>query len=123
MIEGVVNSAYEAVISLLLRGPTGQTREIDAVIDTGYSGFLTLPSAMVSELGLSFQSHGRATLANGSEEIFDIYDVTVLWDGQPRYVDTYVAETTPLVGMLLLDSHSLYVEVADGGHVVVQAME
>ncbi len=78
---------------------------------------------MVAELGLSFQSRGRATLANGSEETFDIYDVTVLWDGQPRYVDTYVADAMPLVGMLLLDSHSLYVEIVDGGRVVVQAME
>lgn len=29
----------------------------------------------------------------------------------------------PLAGMLLLDSHSLYVEVSDGGRVLVQAME
>ena len=70
---------------------------------------------MVAEPGLSFQSRGRTTLVNGSEETFDIYDVTVLWDGQPRYVDTYVADAMPLVGMLLLDSHSLYVEIVDGG--------
>ena len=43
MIEGVVNAAYEAVIRLSLRGPSGQAREIDAVIDTGFNGFLTLP--------------------------------------------------------------------------------
>ena len=34
----------------------------------------------------------------------------------------YEADTTPLVGMLMLDSHSLYVEVADGGRVILQAM-
>ena len=43
VIEGTVNSSYEAVISIPLRGPGGQAREIEAVIDTGYSGFLVLP--------------------------------------------------------------------------------
>ena len=30
------------------------------------------------------------------------------------------ADTTPLVGMRLLDGHSLYVEVEDGGRVVIE---
>ena len=123
MIEGAVKAAYEAVISLPLRGPSGQTREIEAVIDTGFNRFLTLTPEVVAELGLSFAMRGRLVLANGREETFDVYGVTVLWDGQPRLVETYEADATPLVGMLLLDSYSLYVEVADGGRVVVQAME
>ncbi len=28
MITGVVNAAYEAIVTLQLRGPAGQTREI-----------------------------------------------------------------------------------------------
>ena len=123
MIEGVVNAAYEAVVTLPLRGPAGQGKEIDAVIDTGYDGYLTVTPALVAELGLPFQSRGRAILANRSEETFGVYGVTVLWDGQPRYVDADALGTAPLAGMLLLDSHSLYVEIADGGRVVVQAME
>ena len=93
------------------------------MIDTGFNGFLTLPPPLVAELGLLFQSRGRVILANGSEETFDIYDVTVLWDGQPRSVDTYEADATPLAGMLLLDGHTLYVEISDGGRVVIQSME
>ena len=120
MVEGVVNANYEAVITLPVRGPAGLEREIDGVVDTGYNGFLTLPSAIVTEMGLAFQSRRKALLANGAEETFDVYDVTVLWNGQPRYVDTYVAEATPLVGMSLLDSYSLYVEVADGGRVIIE---
>ncbi len=123
MIEGVVNADYEAVVTLLLRGPAGPRREIDAVIDTGYNGFLTLPPAMVTELGMVFLTCGRVVLANGSEDVFEVYGVTVLWDGQPRYVEADAADTTPLVGMALLDSHSLYVEVGQGGRVVIQAWE
>ena len=52
VIEGVVNADYEAVITLALRGQAGQTREIEVVIDTGYNGFLSLPPALVAELGI-----------------------------------------------------------------------
>ena len=56
MIEGVVNAAREAVVTISVRGPDGQAREIEAVIDTGYSGFLTLPASLVEDLGLPFDS-------------------------------------------------------------------
>ena len=120
MIEGVVNAAYEAVVSLTLDGPAGQTRDIGAVVDTGFNGFLTLPPAVVAELGLPFVSIGRATLADGSEISYDIYGVTVLWDGQRIYIEADAADTTPLVGMLLLDGHDLNIQVRDGGRVVIQ---
>ena len=55
MIEGVVNSAYEAVIPLSLQGPAGQAQQVEAVIDTGFTGFLTLPPSLVAELGLVFK--------------------------------------------------------------------
>ena len=32
-----------------------------------------------------------------------------------------VTDATPLVGMRLLDSHNLYMEVENGGRVVIQA--
>ena len=54
MIQGVVNAANEAIITIPLQGSEGRTREIEAVVDTGYSGFLTLPTGLVDELGLPF---------------------------------------------------------------------
>ena len=121
MIEGVVNDAYEAVVALSLRGPAGQVQDIQAVIDTGYSGFLTLPATLVTELGLPFAYVGRAFLANDYEVTFDVHDVTVLWDGLPRSVKADATGSTPLVGMLLLDRHNLNIEVESGGRVVIRS--
>ena len=121
MIEGTVNAEREAVVPLAVAGPAGRARPIDAVIDTGFSGFLTLPSALVSELQLPFVTRGRATLANGSEDIFDIHNAVVIWDGRPRQILADTADTAPLAGMSLLDGHSLYVEIEEGGRVTVQA--
>ena len=121
MIEGVVNADFEPVVSLTLRGSAGQAREIQAVIDTGFTGFLTVPTALAAELGMDYRGRGRATLADGSQITFDVYAVAVLWDGQPRYVEADAADTTPLVGMQLLDRHSLYMEIENGGRVIIQA--
>lgn len=38
MIDGAVNVACEAVVTLPLQGPEGRTRDIQAVIATGYTG-------------------------------------------------------------------------------------
>ena len=121
MIEGVVNAAREAVIALSVRGPAGRTLNIEAIIDTGFGGFVTLPPALVAELGLTLEGIGRATLGDGSEITFPYYDVAVLWEGHPRYGLADEADITPLVGMSLLDSHDLYVEVEDGGRVTIEA--
>ena len=121
MIQGFVNPDYEAVITLSLQGPTGLERDVDAVVDTGFNSFLTLPRELVAELDLPFAMQGYAILADGREAAFDIYGATVLWDGQQRYVDTYVVDATPLVGMALLDRHNLSIDVEDGGRVVIQS--
>ena len=121
MIAGAVNAAYEPVVTLVVQGPAGETREIDAVIDTGFTGFLTVTPALARELGLDFLGMGLATLADGSEVTFPYYSVAVLWDGQPRNIEADAADTTPLVGMRLLDRHILNVEVEIGGRVLIQA--
>ena len=123
MIEGVVNARLEAVLSLSLLGPAGQAREVDVVVDTGFNGYLTLPPELVADLGLPVVGDAEAVLADGSEAVFDVYGVTMLWDGQPRYVETGAVGVDPLLGMALLDSHSLDAESEDGGSVVIRARE
>ena len=121
MIEGVVNAALEAVLRLPIRDPSGWTREIEAVIDTGYSGFLTLPLALVAELELPYFTSGTAFLADGAEVRFDVHDVVIVWGGRTRYIRVDATGNRPLIGMSLLYRYNLYLEVVEGGRVVIQA--
>ena len=123
MIECVVNAAHEPLVVLVVQGPSGQANEIEAIIDTGFTGFLTVTPALATELGLALEGTSRATLADGSEVPSDVYDVAVLGDGQPKYILADAADTTPLVGMRMLDRHNLNVDVEDGGRVIIQAKE
>ena len=122
MISGVVNGNLEATIRLRLRGLGGQEQEIDAVIDTGFNGFLTLSPALIRQLSLTHLGQSRALLANGQEELLDLYEVTLLWDGQWRTVETDAADTDALVGMLLLYRYSVHIEAVEGGQVVIAAL-
>lgn len=82
MITGTVTDR-EPVIQLTVRDPGGE-REIEAVVDTGFDRFLTLPADAISALGLKQFRQGRALLADGSEIAFDVYEATVSWDGATR---------------------------------------
>lgn len=118
MIVGAVNHFREAVIRVVVRGPSGQS-EVDGIVDTGFDGALSLSPRLVSTLGLPFRSRGRAVLADGNEIIFDIYEAVVVWNGKPLRVPVDEADTDPLVGMGLLYGHELTIEVVAGGRVAI----
>jgi clan AA aspartic protease len=122
MITGVVTASRQAIIRLTVRGPEGQEQEIDAVIDTGFDGTLTLPPALIATLGLVWRRRGRALLADGSESLFDIYETIVIWDGEPRRIAVDEADIDPLVGMSLLYGYELIVQAIQGGTVIIQPL-
>ena len=97
-------------------------QEIEAIIDTGFTGFLTLPSAIVTTLGLPWLSRQPGILADGSVDIFDVHVGEVVWDGQIRAVEIEVANTEPLVGMSLLMHYSLRIDIVSGGVVTITAI-
>lgn len=43
MITGVANANYEATIPLVVQAIYGQEEAVEAIIDTGFTGSLTLP--------------------------------------------------------------------------------
>jgi clan AA aspartic protease len=122
MILGVVNIRREATIRLPVRDTTGREHEIEAILDTGFNGSLTLPPAIVNTLGLSWRTRSLVMLANGAEELCDIYAATVIWDGRPRDILVEEAETDPLVGMALLYGHDVRMQVVEGGHVIIEVL-
>jgi clan AA aspartic protease len=122
MIAGSVNSYREAVIRIRIQDQYGAVHELEAIIDTGFSGVLTLPSSVVASLGLPFRRRGRATLADGNTSVFDIHEAVIFWDGIPLRVAVDVADVDPLVGMKLLEGYKLTVQVVDGGSVEITAL-
>jgi clan AA aspartic protease len=122
MIYGVVNLRREATLPLVIGNSTGQQEVIDTVIDTGFDGFLSLPSEVIARLGLPWTISNPATLGDGSEVLFDFYTGTVIWDGQYRTIDIAESETEPLLGMAMLYGYRLQVDNVEGGSVKIEAL-
>lgn len=52
-----MNAAHEAVVTFALHGSAGQTRDIEAVIDTAFSVFLSLTPALGGGVGIGLSGH------------------------------------------------------------------
>ena len=122
MMMGSVNSRREAIIQFVLLGENHQRQAIKAVIDTGYSGFLTLPSAIITRLGLTWYMQEEGILGDGSLCMFNVFEATVIWDGQIKSIEINESETDPLVGMGLLDGYELNIQGFAGGLVTIKPL-
>jgi clan AA aspartic protease len=121
MMQGYVNTSYEAVISLVIKH-NSKLKSINAVIDTGFTGFLSLPQSIIDELELPWSYSDFATLGDGSETLFDIHEASVIWDGQFREIEVNSADTEPLLGMSMLRGYRLEMDTIQGGLVTIKAL-
>jgi clan AA aspartic protease len=122
MIRGLVNRDREAIVVVAVQGPLGDRISIDGLVDTGFDGWISLPSRIITLLKLPWRRRGRAELADGSEHVFDIHEATVEWDGQLRRVPVDAVESIPMLGMALLHNQELRIEVQPGGTVVIERL-
>lgn len=122
MITGSVTSNKEALIHIVVRGSESQETQVEAVIDTGFNGFLTLPRQLITNLALPFAGTTRATLGDGSEAHLDVFETTVIWDNQDWELVVFAAEGEALVGMSMLSGYRVTLEVEDGGSVTIEAL-
>jgi len=122
MMFGVVNNNCEAIIKVAVGRISPPKITVDAVIDTGFTSFLSLPLSIITELGLPCHYRDIGTLGDGSEVVFEIYKATVIWDGQNQIVDVAASDADPLVGMGLLYGFKLQIEAVEGGRVTLEAL-
>jgi len=120
MITGVVRSGAGR-IRLLVR-IQGREREVEAIIDTGYTALLTLPPKLVVALGLRWKKVDRCTLADGSVCLFHVYAARVVWEGKERRILVDEADAEPLVGMRLLKGFELRMQVRSQGKVTIKRL-
>jgi clan AA aspartic protease len=117
MITGTVNADFEPIISLSIRRSDGEVFTQDAIVDTGFNGWLSLPPDLIAELNLRWKRRGRAILGDGSECVFNVYEIVVIWDGALLTIPVDEADSAPLVGMSLMEGYQLTIQVSEEGYV------
>ena len=119
MISGTVTPFREAIVRLKVLSASGQAVDLEAVVDTGFTDFLTLPLSLIQSLQLPKVGSTRVVLADASEADLDVYLADVVWDNQTITISVMSAEGDPLIGMSLLHGFNLSIDVVDGGTVAV----
>ena len=122
MIRGTVAN-HEGSVRLNVFGRADQCESIEAVVDTGYDGWLSLPQSMIHDLELRWLNFGRAVLADGSECGFDVFDGEILWDRRRVQIQIDASDATPLVGMRLLEGFELTMQIRPDGPVHIKRMK
>ena len=122
MLTGYVTPDNEAVLPIEVLGADGRAFQIEAGIDTGYNGFLTLPKRVIEELDLTFVGPARAALGDGNEVRMDLFLAVVQWEDGPRDVLVLESEGGTLVGMALLDGCRVIMDIEEGGVVSVDSL-
>jgi len=121
-MDGLVNAMREPVVPLGLAGGAS-ARLVDAVIDTGFTGWLTLSPDVVADMDLSSAGTSYGVLADGREVALDTYYVTVMLESEPRRVIAQVAPPPALAGMELFDGYVICIEDSPGGAVTIRPNE
>lgn len=119
MIVGSVNTVIEPLVPVSLRGPNGAVCDIEAVLDTGFNGSITVPRSVIDALSMSFHGRSFAELADGAIRTVEIYGAEILWDGKWQPISVDAVESSPLLGMRLLLNRHLGIDVVPKGRVEI----
>ena len=123
MIRGAVDARWQAWIPVEVAGRDGQIHSLAAVLDTGFTGYLTLPPELIRRLDLELELQTDVTLATGVRERLDTWNGYILWHGRPRPVHILETRGTPLVGMRLMEGSQLTIQVRVNGAALIEEMD
>lgn len=120
MIRGRVSQALDPLITIEVRDVDGGLELLEVVLDTGFTGHLTLPSDAIQRLGLTYGGRRTVILASGEMTGLDAYTAVVSWEGQHRDVLVLESISESLAGMSLLQGSRVTLDVWVGGEVLVE---
>lgn len=122
MLTGRITAEREAVVRFQVLGPAGQATAVEAVIDTGFDGYLTLPAVLIRDLDLPFLGTTTATLGDGNSVSMALHLASVAWEEEPGEVLVLAAEGGVLAGMALLAGNRVILDVEEEGAVTIESL-
>lgn len=120
MIRGKVTGNKTALIRFGIMDSYGRLSPLEAILDTGFTGDLSLPLSAIHRLGLSALGQRAFTLADGTRSAMNAFSASVFWHESPRRVVVIQSEDEPLAGMGLLWGSRISLDALDGGNVTIE---
>jgi predicted aspartyl protease len=114
LILGAFNRSGSATLKIRVAGTT-PAQEYDAVIDTGFNGFLAMPIMAMVDLGLRSEGAVTVTLGDGSKVDNLVARGSITIGSRTEICDILLDENSPevLLGLSLLRAFSLALIITD----------
>ena len=122
MMTGTVTAEREIMVPLEMVASGKPPTVSEVVVDTGFNGYVTLPSKVLRSLGGVSVGTRRAELGDGKIVDLEVYLVTVYWCGHEREVLALHAEAIPLIGMSLLWGSRVTFDAQANGTVTIDSI-
>ena len=124
MMEGTVSSSLQPLLPLKIYAPTDMGLEVIALIDTGFSGCLTLPIEEIKAMELAFDRRETYTVGDNEDVLFELYTgAKVRWHKSEKDVVVMAVDGEAVLGMELMRDSRLMVEAKIGGRVQISTLE
>ncbi|MYC33390.1 MAG: clan AA aspartic protease [Chloroflexi bacterium] len=114
------DGGLEAWVTVPIIDAYGELQLFEAIVDTGFTGWLTLPESDIRRLGLVHAGHRYSITASGNAERFEFYRAWVSWHDQLYWVEVFQSIDQPLLGMELLEGSNVALDAREGGEVIIE---
>ena len=122
MIRGKVSGNQQALVTVEIMDGEGRLQSLEAILDTGFTGYLTLPTESIQRLGLPSVGQRTFELANGELFEFEAYLAGVSWHGRLSDALVLKSDSAPLLGMTLLWGSRVTVDALTDGEVTIEEL-
>jgi clan AA aspartic protease len=119
MTVGYISAQFEPIIPLTIRNDVGGSMDTEAVLDTGFNGWLMLTPPIIAQLQLTLFDTAKTILADGQIVSTDLYIVRVVWQGTERIIIADSGMGSPPVGMVMLQDLRVTMDVHYNGEVSI----
>ncbi len=115
-VVDVAGNMYPTV-SLTVAGVNGIHSTIEATLDTGFTGSISLPLGLIEQLGLEYVRDRAVTLADGSQRDTAIYRGSVMLAGEWRDTEIHCSGFVALAGMRLMSGANISFDAVPNGDI------
>jgi clan AA aspartic protease len=122
MISGTVSSEREIIVDLEVVTAAQAPMPIQAVVDTGFNGYLTLPASTLKAAGALSAGTRRAELGDGQIVDLELFLLKVKWLAEEREILAVRADAAPLLGMSMLWGCRVAFAAETGGTVMIDPL-
>lgn len=113
---------FHALLPVVFRLPGRPDFTLEFVVDTGYTGTLSLPPESVASLDLPFAYDLPAVLADDSEIVVAVHAAVIVWNGAAQGTRVLAMGRRPLLGTALLSGSEFFAQFDEGGEVGISPL-